>query len=379
MISRVKLAMTRNDWPRSNRYFWEKKISFVGGVRRDDYSSWQTAIATRTAQGQPLTFGRTEVDSAVTKFSSGGTFFPVPQIGAYVNYSQTFNTVAAGFPTIFGQLFGPTEGEGVSAGLRFNLFGGRIVGSAGYYDSQEKNRIAPTALTGITEINRIWTNLLKTQNISAGFRDTTDYFANGYELDLVANVTKNFRLRANYARPKTELTHSIPGLRRYFDLNLAEWQAAANNPATQGQSSVVTDIQNLRNRITSSADHRRLDGSPDFTGSIFGNYTFDSGRLKRLRAGLGATVTGPILLGNQTDKPFDYVTSSTRFLANASLGYRLKLGQRSVNLQLNVSNLLDDKKPVFTAIRSASNGIIYPNTYYYNEPRKFILTATIEL
>ena len=94
---------------------------------------------------------------------------------------------------------------------------------------------------------------------TAGFRDTTDYFATGYELDLVANVSKNFRLRGNFAVPKTELTHSIPGLRRYFDLHIAEWQAAASNPATQGQTSVITDIQNLRNRIDSSADHRRLD------------------------------------------------------------------------------------------------------------------------
>jgi hypothetical protein len=315
----------------------------------------------------------------VTKLSAGGTFFPIPQVGAYANYSETFNTVAAGFPTIFGAAFGPTEGEGWSTGLRFNLFSGRIVGSIGYYDSRERNRIAPAALTGITEINRIWTNLQKTQNTIAGFRDTTDYYARGYELDVVANLTRNFRLRGSFAKPKTELTNSIPGLRNYFNLHIAEWQAAANNPATQGQSSVVTDIFNLRARINSSVDHRRLDGSPDYTGSVFGTYTFASGRLARLRAGLGATVTGPLLLGNQTDRPFDYIKSDARFLATATLGYRLKVLQRDVNLQLNVTNLLDDKDPVFTAVRGAANGIIYPNTFHYNEPRKFVLTATFEL
>lgn len=359
--------------------FWDRRLSYVGGVRRDEYDSWQTSVATRTTQGQPLTFGKTDVDSAVTKFSSGATFFPVPQVGAYANYSQTFNTVAAGFPSIYGEAFGPTEGEGYSAGLRFNLLSGRVVGSVGYYDSQEKNRIAPAALTGITEINRIWTNLLKSQNTFVGFRDTTDYFASGYELDVVANLTKSFRLRGNFARPKTELTNSIPGLRRYFNQHIAEWQAAASNPATQGQSSVVTDIFNLRTRINSSVDHRRLDGSPDYTGSVFGNYTFSSGWLNRLRAGLGATVTGPLLLGNQTNLPFAYIKSEPRFLGNAALGYTARIANRKVNVQLNVSNLLDDSDPVFTGVRGAANGTIYTNTFYYNEPRKFVLTVTLDL
>ncbi len=358
--------------------FLADKLTFVGGVRRDTLSSWQKAIATRDARGTPLTFGREEIDAEVTKYSAGVTYFPIPQLGAYANFSETFNPVSAGFGDVFGKLFSPTQGEGYSAGLRFNLLGRRVIGSIGYYTSEEGGRIAPGALTGITEINRIWTNLGKNQNTFLGIRDTTDYHAWGYELDLVANVSKRLRLRGNFALPKTELSNSIPALKRYFALHLPEWQAAAGNPNQQGQSSIVTDIQNLRNRINSSADNRRLDGSPDYTGSIYGNYTFDSGRLNRLTIGLGATVTGPLLLGNQTDRPYDYVTSEPRFLANGSLAYRFKVTQRNVALQLNITNLLDDADPVYTAIRPFGT-TVYRSSYYYNEPRKFILTATLDL
>ena len=163
-------------------------------------------------------------------------------------------------------------------------------------------------------------------------------------------------------------SRSSSALKSYFAQHLPEWQAAASNPNQQGQSSIVTDLQNLRNRINSSADNRRLDGSPDFSGSIYGNYTFDSGRLNRVSVGLGATVTGPLLLGNQTDRPYDYVSSEPRFLANASVAYRLKLAQRNVSLQLNITNLLDDGDPVFTSIRPYG-GTVYRSSFYYNEPR----------
>jgi iron complex outermembrane recepter protein len=358
--------------------FFGNKVTVVGGVRHDALSSWQKSIATRDVRGTPLTFGREDIDAEVTKYSGGFTYFPVPQLGAYVNYSQTFNAVPAGFANVYGRAFAPTQGEGYSGGLRFNLFDRRVVGSIGYYNSEEAGRIAPAALTGITEINRIWTNLSKNQNTFIGIRDTTDYSAWGYEFDVVANVTKQLRLRGNFALPKTELSNSIPALKQYFDANLPEWQRAASNPNQQGQSSIVTDIQNLRNRINSSADHRRLDGSPDYSGSIYGHYTFDSGRLNRLGIGLGATFTGPLLLGNQTDRPYDYVFSELRFLANATLSYRFKIAARAASLQLNVYNLLGDNKPVFTSVRPF-NGTVYRNGFYYNEPRKFIFTATIEL
>ena len=51
---------------------------------------------------------------------------------------------------------------------------------------------------------------------------------------------------------------------------------------------------------------------------------------------------------------------------------------RQVRLQLNVNNLLDHDDPYYTGIRTLA-GRNYRDAFYYIEPRKFILSATVGL
>jgi len=364
---------------------WKGRVTYVGGVRRDFYESLPENVTagtgSRDAKGRVVGIGKgIPLKVAVTKLSSGVTFFPLPSAGAYVNYSETFNPVGAGANGIYNEVFGPTEGKGLSFGLRFNL-SNRVTASIGHYDSQEAKRAAGGTNT---EINRLWTNLGKADRVLPAFRDTNDQHAKGYELDLVANLTQSFRFRGNVAFPKATQSNTLPGLRRYFSENIAEWDAAAANPNTTALAQVVADIAALRLRLDNAAEGRQLNGRPDYTASFFGNYSFRSGLLKSVSVGAGATFVGKTIIGNLPNRPFDYLKASARYVAQASLGYRFRWMNHRFNAQLNVSNLLDHDDPVFngTATRAAtatSASQVLRSGLYYIEPRKYALTLSVDL
>lgn len=361
--------------------FWKGRVTYLGGVRRDFYESKPESVGVRDAQGRVASLVQgAPLDVAVTKLSSGATFFPIRQLGVYVNYSETFNPVGNGANGINNEVFGPTQGKGMGAGLRFSL-ADSITGSIGYYDSQEAGRASGGTTT---EINRLWTNLGKAERVLPAFRDTNDQHAKGYELDVVANISRDFRFRGNLAFPRATQSNTLPGLRRYYAENIAEWRAAAANPATTALAQVIADIAAIDLRLGNAAEGRQLNGRPDYTASFFGNYTIPSGVFKKVSVGFGTTFVGQAIIGNQPNLPFDYFKASARYVAQGSLAYRFRVKNRNVSAQLNVSNLFDHEEPVFTgtatrAATATSASQVLRSGFYYLEPRKFALTLSVDL
>jgi outer membrane receptor protein involved in Fe transport len=357
--------------------FWKERFTFIGGVRRDSYDSREFAIGSfSTVTGRPATQAILLKELKSTVFSSGLTFFPIPQLGVYANVSQTFNPIGAGDPSLYLKQFGQTDGLGYSGGLRFKLFDGKLVGSLGYYDTTEEGRVTGYATT---EINRIWNNIQRTdKTFPTAYRDTSDINSKGWELEAVANVTKNFRVRGNIGTPKTKQSNALPDTIAYFNENLPVWQAALTNPLTTNVAQINSDIAALRTRIQSGNEGRALNNQADFNGSVFGNYSFTSGALNKLSLGGGVSVIGRRIIGNQATNAFDYIKAPAYYTLNATLGYTVKAYGRNVRLQLNVNNLLDYDQPFYTSVRTLA-GRNYRDAFYYLEPRKFLLSATIDL
>ena len=355
---------------------WDERITVVGGIRRDSYQSYEYAVGSFSATtGRPATTAILQKTLKTDVFSGGLTYFPIPSLGLYANVSETFNPIGAGDPSLFLKQFDQTSGLGYSGGLRFRLREGTIVGSLGYYDTTEKNRVTGF---GVTEINRIWNNIQRTEKtFPTSYRDTSDISSQGYELDLVANLTKNFRLRGGFGTPATKQSNALPDTIAYFNENLPVWTAALTAPTTTNVGQINSDIAALRTRIQSGNEGRALNNQADYTANVFGNYAFTAGRVKGLSLGGGASFVGRRIIGNQVTNAFDYLKAPAYYTVTATAGYNLKLRNRNVRLQLNINNLLDYNDPYYTGIRTLA-GRNYRDGFYYLEPRKFVFTTSLD-
>lgn len=356
---------------------WGERITVVGGVRRDSYKSYEYAVGSFSATtGRPATTAILQKTLKTDVFSGGLTYFPIPSLGLYANVSETFNPIGAGDPSLFLKQFDQTSGLGYSGGLRFRLREGTIVGSLGYYDTTEKNRVTGF---GVTEINRIWNNIQRTdRTFPTAYRDTSDISSQGYEVDLVANLTKNFRLRGGFGTPATKQSNALPDTIRYLDENLPIWTAALTSPTTTNLAQINSDIAALRTRIQSGNEGRALNNQADYTANVFGNYSFSHGRAKGLSLGGGASFVGRRIIGNQVPNAFDYIKAPAYYTVTGTAGYSFKVRNRNVRLQLNVNNLLDHDDPYYTGIRTLA-GRNYRDGFYYIEPRKFVFTTSLDL
>ena len=214
--------------------------------------------------------------------------------------------------------------------LRFRLREGTIVGSLGYYDTTEKNRVTGF---GVTEINRIWNNLQRTdKTFPTAYRDTSDISSQGYELDLVANLTKNFRLRGGFGTPATKQSNALPDTIAYFNENLPVWTAALTAPTTTNVGQINSDIAALRTRIQSGNEGRALNNQADYTANVFGNYAFTASRVKGLSLGGGASFVGRRIIGNQVTNAFDYLKAPAYYTVTATAGSTIE-GADAANAQ----------------------------------------------
>ncbi len=357
--------------------YWSDRLSLVGGLRFDDYDrTSRNFLASILPNGQPnrAAFAPSGNKAEVRTESSGAVFFPIKQVGVYLNHSGSFNPANTGSALLDGTLVQPTKGRGRTAGFRFRLGDGRVVGSLGYYDTFEHRRNGGYVTT---EINRLWENIgqFGRQIGTATYRDTLTAGGNGYELDLVANLSKNLRVRLNGNLPDNEQRETIPQLRAYYAANIALWQAGADDPNNTFRSQIQSDINALKTRMENANEGRKINGLAQYTANLYASYTMAKGPLKSLRLGGGVNAYGKTIIGNQPGRPFDYFYAQAYHIASAMLGYPVKVRGASWDCQLNISNALDYEDPIFLGT-ALYNGSIVRNSFYYIEPRKYTLTVT---
>ena len=402
--------------------FWNDRFSIIAGLRRDQLhldtiqGIGQDPITGRYIGGNtdPKTglnvpgFHLLSNPNATTK-NIGSVLYVLPWVGLNANYSTNFAPAVSGSNKIDGSPVPSPTGTGKDFGLKFSLLDGRVYATASYYDTKQVG--APTGGSNVTELNRIWTNLGYTDSshTAINYRDVTSFTAQGYEFELTANVTKNFRMTVNHARPKRNLLEANTGLQKYFDLNVAEWTAGANAPAgavingrtIQTPAQIAADIQTIRDALNGIQVGVLADGTLRSSTNVAGSYSIKDGALKGLSFGAGAQFRGARKQGSRdaqllynTTTPsvkqshdaafvYLYVPSTTQVTAFASYDYRFNKKVRA-RFQLNVANLLDDASPQWTsystlalnAIPSGSPRQQVLSGFSQFDPRKFTLTST---
>lgn len=369
--------------------YFRDTLTLVAGIRTDRFHATTRDTTRRdVASGQPTDGGGIWVDANATTSQIGVTYFPIKPIGLYGYKSGGFNPSVINTRKLDDSSpYDLSIARSKGAGLRFNLLNSRIVGSVGYYDSYEKDRYTQQNLT---QINNVWDALTAAGNKDAvnkripqlgglaQYTDATTIRAWGWEGELTANVSKNFRLIFNGDLPHTKQSNSLPDTKAYYAANIALW--------SQYRSTTAVDnaIKTLENQISSFTDGRPLNGLYRYRANVFANYTFhDVEWLKNVRVGLGANVFGQQIIGNVTNQPRNFIYNDAYYLATGTLGYSRKIYGYLVDFNLSASNLLNYDEPIYRngGVATATvNGVArqFRSGYYWPTPRFVQLTTTVK-
>ncbi len=371
------------------------RLTYVAGFRRD-----KSALETRngdTASRNRVTgaFGTYTTEDRVAYNNTttfGVVWFPWERLGAYADYAEGFTIQTNANPKMDGTFAGanivPSKAE--SAGLRFRLAKTQmmtIVGSVGYYQAEQNN----SALSiNVGSINTIWANhrlperYIETFSASPtvtaalnSIQSTRSFAGKGYEGSLTMNVANAFRLIVNAALPQTRQFDTAADYRAYVAKNLPLWEQWMNDPTNVNRVSDTTQVRTIQNTINGFQDERVQNGTYRYRYNLTGVYTVRAGRLKGLRIGSGAQIYGPRVIGNEIDRPYDYVYAKSYYLVSGSLGYPVKLRRAHLDLQLNIDNLLNHDAPMVNGMFVVGNRLV-PYGFRRMNPPELRLTSTLK-
>jgi outer membrane receptor protein involved in Fe transport len=288
--------------------------------------------------------------------SNYGVVFRVNDTLAFaLNRAQSFRISAGEGADLFtpGKKQEIQTGKGQDASIRLSLFRGKMEINTTYYDNFQPNaRIAPAPAIAIRdEVSAIFpTNFLPTG------QDYQHLKTSGYELELVANLTRTWRLILNGATNKLVTEQRLPLLHGFQ----AEAKALGK-PTPLLDAFLLTFPEGVPNA-----------GYTKTRANIFTRYEFATGRLKGLYVGGGANWRQPTFRGNAVTVQGGAVQSlwsPQYFVATALAGYRAKIFERTTTFALNVDNLFNKDYYLSATTTTGSWG----------PPRSFRFTMAVDL
>jgi iron complex outermembrane recepter protein len=412
--------------------YWDGRVTTTFGWRHDDVETTNLVRLTPTLLDTPLWshFQWAEPQKSKPDSMTGGVVvFPVSWVGVFANYAEGFN-IQGVRPDLFGNLWGTPKYEGTDVGLKIEFLGGRVSGTVSRYTSK-RTGVDPQTFSPQNNFGQLWIDTvngytaLAASATSAGdlaaaaqntaraaaaqtekdrivgtAYDSRDVEANGYEVDITANLTRNWRAILNFGVPETRQSDSSPISRAYYEEHRAEWESNLKDSTNFNTASISNQLKAIDDGFRNQADGASLTGTPDYSANLFTNYRFASGALKGLRVGGGVQFQGPRIIGvpvtftptSGTAGTFAApdllatIKSESTQIYTAMASYDFKVGSRRVRLQLNVSNLFDDDRLIPTTLATylvtgtpLAAGYQVPDRFRIANPRTFSLTCTFDL
>lgn len=217
---------------------------------------------------------------------------------------------------------------------------------------------------------------------------TIDTASKGVELELIANPTKNWTIRANYSHSARDRENFFAEGYAYYAVKFPEWRALA-----QGNAALLATIDAQIAQIqTNELDGRAVAqeqgfGSIPHKATMTTRYKFGPGgvlgeQLKGLSVGGGVRFQAGTF--SQTDTRAasaggtgtDYFTKATLFTDGfAAYRFRLPWHKVPVAVQVNVRNMFNSDRDSLARYNSDFSG---PRRIYLREPRSWKLTFSAE-
>jgi outer membrane receptor protein involved in Fe transport len=375
-----------------------------------------------------------QVKGSINTFSLGSVYHLTPTVSLFANYAESFVPPLARYD-ITGRLIDARSAEGRDLGVRLTLLGGKLVANLIRYKGIDKNNIISGAnfrreLASITQANPVddpTPGGLNARNLPVppnGVLDTIKSEVSGWEFEVTANLTQNWRLSLNGALAEGTQSGTFPKIQAYlatndavlrqivqdaggiFNGNVATYDTSisvARSPEGPGAVDAWNNIQNLLASITT--DKQKLNRLTEATANLFTDYSFRSGRLKGWRVGVGANYRGRQTIGyrgadtirdpanparaidDPSVGPLDVVYQPGYTTAMATITYTRRINQRLIlSINLRVNNLFDYDKPIYiSSLMRPMDGdlsnparVATPVNYFWITPRNFNLTATLK-
>lgn len=411
--------------------YWDGRVSTTLGIRHDDFKQdattqspgpgsvtvndgpryiWNSADPVRRATPTPYDdYPQKYPKQSIT---AGATYFPHRSLGVFVNHSQGFNVVGTG-PHLDGTPWDPPSNNGYDYGLKLELFDSRLSGTLSRYQSTRTGVDNFGSVAG--NFRTIWGLIRDGYNnsgnptagtaaqseldgVNAGAIPSRTTKADGWELDVTANLTRHWRATFNVALPRNQMFDSAAEMRAYYQSHLAAWRTLAATPGFDS-TGLTNQFNTIETFIANNADGRTPNGVSDYTARVFTTYRIPTGWLKAFRFGGGLRFDGPRVIGVPqvyqatsatagafvTPDPLAVIKSPSSVIATGMIGYDFKLARQPVAVQLNLENLFDNRRIVYTGyttytqLNSAGvqKGYQVPSAFRYLTPLSASLRVTV--
>lgn len=372
-------------------HFFERRLVTTLGLRRDslDYESFGS---TRNAQGM-LALDRSALTSETfdaNTVSLGAVYHFTDTVSAFVNTSNSRQLPSVNQRIVGLGLPPMPEGTGTDMGLKFDLLEGKLYATVNYYTTDYENVSEWGNINAdVTSRNNrfLWAfydaDLITAAERDARIMDANAYLedreSKGWELELIANPSENWRFVFNFSKTSVVKDNIMSEVVAWSDEATAYWLSEAGASFNFGGG----DWDTLGNHIGWMTDYidreasfngAKARGERGFGSSLYTNYTFTEGALKGFFLGGGARYQDANVIGTYDDV---LVKGEKLFLMDLSAGYGLKTEFRGkpvdIDFQLNVSNALDeDQHQVYTV---AWWDPTRPERIGLQEPRKVVFTT----
>lgn len=321
----------------------------------------------------------------------------------------------------------PTRGVSRDLGLAFSFLENRISGSLKHYSSRSLGeRIQGGAAVFVNPNNDVMTsfehyfrqanlttfgagdpirNLGDLTSIYLSTADSylSDQVSRGIEFELIANVTRQWTLRAAYSRTDRVVTNTFfealpwwaDRVRLWRSLDTLYTQRTGRPPIlnqpllTAAQTfSSVTVAQRIAESDSLLAASRLSDergyGNRPHKANVFTRYQFTAGRLKGLAVGGGWRYQSANLAGIHLPTNRD-LWGNARSVGDLFVQYKTRglagvwTNATAVTYQLNVTNVLDDRTILATKLDLDNvSGVQFYRRAYRESPRVLAFTARLE-
>ncbi|HEU5080954.1 MAG TPA: TonB-dependent receptor plug domain-containing protein [Opitutaceae bacterium] len=317
----------------------------------------------------------------------GITYHALSWAAVKLNYGESYLPGAVARYTLDGHDAGPEEGKAYEAAVTFNFFSGNLAITPRYYHNLQLNRLGflpgnPNAIDSLMG-RRAWNDSNSTGRNPFGFSNVlgSDTFStknDGTELEVAGNITRGWRLMANFGTAQaTDRAGRLPNTPAYVLGRVDEYRqvleaaggiidttrkpvngghtidaapgVAIANPAITnamiqaagGDTNVRTGAVNDYNKIWTDYDNLLLQQKTETIGNkymrinVYTDYTIQTGASKGLSVGLGWQYSDQVVAG--------YYSAQT--IANPN--YNPNLPVSLTNLQYVDDPSVDINTPVY--------------------------------